>query len=482
MTRPAESPAVRSLVVDDKRAHRDAMVLTLQKLGHETREAHNVETALRLLQESSFDVVITDMELPRADGEAASLDCGLEVIRQARSLDPDAAILAITGYATVENAVQAMQAGAVDYINKGSSLQEIRVRLGRALEGRHLRRENRRLASENQLLRNQVQMRYGPSQIVGQSPKMRALFDRIVLCANTNLTVLVRGESGTGKELVARAIHYSSPRRERPMFTINCTSLSHALIESELFGHRHGSFTGASEDRKGLFEEANGSTLFLDEIGDMPLETQPKLLRAIELKEFKRIGENTAHTSDVRIVAATNQNLLGLVEEGRFREDLYARLEVVTLVLPPLRERLEDIPLLVEHFLHKLFEEGHPGCPRITEDALRKLQAYSWPRNVRELESVLTQACLFSQDGVLDADHIQLTPTAPGRAVGEWLDAYAHGLSLREAREKLERDLVRRALRDARGNMTRAAEALGMQRPNLYRKLRELGIEPEANT
>jgi transcriptional regulator with GAF, ATPase, and Fis domain len=220
--------------------------------------------------------------------------------------------------------------------DKGGSLTEIRVPLGRALEGRQLQRENRRLARENQLLRNQVQGRYNPQQIVGQSPRMRALFDKIVLCANTNHTVLIRGESGTGKELVARAIHYSSLRCERALFTIDCTSLSHSLIECELFGHRHGSFTGASEDRKGIFEEANGSTLFLNEIGDMPLETQPKLLRASEQKEFKRIGENVPHTSDVRIVAATNQNLLALVEEGRFREGLYARLEVITLVLPPL--------------------------------------------------------------------------------------------------------------------------------------------------
>jgi DNA-binding NtrC family response regulator len=468
----AAGGTTRTLVVDDNRAHRGAMLMTLQKLGHATQEAATVAAALGLLRESSFDVVITDMDLPRADGEPAHMENGLEVIRQARAVDPDTAVLAITGFASVENAVQAMQAGAVDYINKGSSLSEIRVRLARALEGRELRRENRRLASENLLLRNQVQGRYGPSQIVGQSPKMRQLFDRIVLAASTNHTVLVRGESGTGKELVARAIHYASSRRERPLFTINCTSLSSSLIESELFGHRHGSFTGATEDRKGVFEEANGSTLFLDEIGDMPLETQPKLLRAIELKEFKRIGENVARTTDVRIVAATNQNLLAAVEEGRFREDLYARLDVLTLVLPPLRERREDVPLLVEHFLQKLYPEG--ACPRVTEAALAKLQAYSWPRNVRELENVLTQASLFA------TDHVQLQAHAAAGRAGDWLGEYIHGLSLREARDKLERDLVRRALRDAAGNMTHAAEKLGMQRPNLYRKMRELGLEPDS--
>jgi DNA-binding NtrC family response regulator len=287
----------------------------------------------------------------------------------------------------------------------------------------------------------------------------------------------VRGESGTGKELVARAIHYNSARRERPLFTINCTSLSHSLIESELFGHRHGSFTGATEDRKGLFEEANGSTLFLDEIGDMPLETQPKLLRAIELKEFKRIGENSPRTSDVRIVAATNQNLLSAVEEGRFREDLYARLEVVTIVLPPLRERKEDIPVLVEHFLDKLYPEGRR--PRVSELALARLQEHSWPRNVRELENVLTQASLFATEGVLEADHLQLAAAKPSQS-GDWFESYVQGLSMREARDKIERDLVRRALRDAAGNMTHAAERLGMQRPNLYRKMRELGIDPES--
>jgi DNA-binding NtrC family response regulator len=474
---PGTVEVLKTLVVDDNRAHRSAMVMTLQKLGYETREAGTVAAAAAQLRETNFDIVITDMDMPRADGEPANMECGLEVIRQARAADPDAAILAITGYASVENAVQAMQAGAVDYINKGSSLNEIRVRLARALAGRELRREVRRLASDNLLLRNQLQVVYGPSQIVGQSMKMRALFDRIVLAAGTAHTVLVRGESGTGKELVARAIHYNSSRRERPLFTINCTSLSSSLIESELFGHRHGSFTGATEDRKGLFEDANGSTLFLDEIGDMPLETQPKLLRVIELKEFKRIGENSSRNSDVRIVAATNQNLLGLVDEGRFREDLYARLDVVTLVLPPLRERKEDIPLLVQHFLAKLYPDGER--PRVTEAALAKLQEHPWPRNVRELENVLTQASLFATDGVLEAEHIQLGAAAPNKNA-DWLDTYAHGMSLREARDKLERDLVRRALRDAGGNMTHAAERLGMQRPNLYRKMRELGIDPES--
>jgi len=478
MTSNETAPRIRTLVVDDNRAHRSAMVMTVEKLGHEPREAGTVAAAIGLLKDETFDIVITDMDLPRAEGEPAHLECGLEVIRQARISDPDAAVLAITGYASVENAVQAMQAGAVDYINKGASLTEIKVRLSRALEGREIRRENRRLASDNLMLRNQVQGRYGPSQIVGTSPKMRQLFDRIVLAASTNHTVLIRGESGTGKELVARAIHYNSTRRGRPLFTINCTSLSHSLIESELFGHRHGSFTGANEDRKGIFEEANGSTLFLDEIGDMPLETQPKLLRAIELKEYKRIGENVSRTSDVRIVVATNQNLLALVEEGRFREDLYARLDVLTILLPPLRERPEDVPLLVEHFLQKLYPENNR--PRVTEAALAKLQSYSWPRNVRELENVLTQASLFATDGLLDAEHLRLEAAASASKTGDWLGAYAHGLTLREARDKIERDLVLRALRDANGNMTHAAERLGIQRPNLYRKMKELGIEPEA--
>ena len=478
MTRSGET--VRTLVVDDNRAHRSAMVMTLQKLGHTTSEAHTVTAAHTALQAGPFDIVITDMELPRADGEPAHLECGLEVIRQAVISDPDVAVLAITGYASVENAVQAMQAGAVDYINKGSSLSEIRVRLERALEGRKLARENRRLTSDNLLLRNQVQMLYGPSQIVGQSTIMRSVFDRIVLAAGTNHTVLVRGESGTGKELVARAIHYNSSRRDRPLFTINCTSLSNSLIESELFGHRHGSFTGATEDRRGIFEEANGSTLFLDEIGDMPLETQPKLLRAIELKEYKRIGDNIARTSDVRIVAATNQNLLDAVNEGRFREDLYARLDVVTVILPPLRERPGDIPLLVEHFMTKLYPNG--DRPRVTEAALAKLAQHTWPRNVRELENVLVQASVFVRDGVLDAEHLTVgAPAAAGSTSGgDWAERYAQGLSLREARDKLERDLVRRALRDAAGNMTHAAERLGMQRPNLYRKMRELGLDPGA--
>ena len=470
---------VRTLVVDDNRAHREAMMMTLEKLGHAAQEASTVADAEQLMVEHEYDLVIVDMELPQARGEPTHQDHGLAVIQSVRRRDPDAAVLAITGFASIENAVQAMRAGASDYITKGTSLDEIRVRLARALESRALRRELRRLAADNLILSRQAQKTYGFEGIIGKSPKMQELFDRIVQSAPKNHTVLVRGESGTGKELVARAIHYKSPRRERPLYTINCTALSHQLIESELFGHRRGSFTGATEDRKGLFEEADNSTLFLDEIGDLPLETQPKLLRAIEQKEFKRVGENVAHHADVRIVAATNHDLLALVEEGRFREDLYARLEVITLTLPPLRERREDIPLLVQYFLKKVCEEERRRSPKLTEAALDKLQEYSWPRNVRELENVMTQALLFCDADELDAEHIRLAGSNARASGREWLEGYTHGLTLRESKEKLERDLVQRALSESSGNISRAAEKLGMQRPNLYRKMREFGLRPE---
>jgi DNA-binding NtrC family response regulator len=467
---------VRTLVVDDNRAHREAMLMTLEKLGHATKQAPTVKDASDLLVEQDFDLVIVDMELPRDRGEPARQEHGLDVIRNAKAHDPDTAVLAITGFASVENALQAGHAGADGYITKGASLDEIRFRLEQALQGRKLRREKRQLESELQMWKQQVYEKYGPSGIIGASPKMRELFDRIALVAPTNHTVLVRGESGTGKELVARAIHYNSKRRDRPLFTINCTALSEQLIESELFGHRKGSFTGASEDRKGVFEEAHGSTLFLDEIGDLPIETQPKMLRAIEQKEYKRVGENTARQSNVRIVAATNHDLLSLVEEGRFREDLYARLEVITLTLPPLRERREDIPLLVQHFLRKLCREEERECPKPTEAALLKLQEYAWPRNVRELENVLTQALLFCDGPELRPEQIQLAGTGSNVADQEWLQTYTQGLTLRESKEKLERDLVKRALGASEGNISRAAEKLGMQRPNLYRKMREFGL------
>jgi DNA-binding NtrC family response regulator len=475
------TPQIRTLVVDDNRAHREAMLMTLERLGHQAEHAVNVDEANRLLQDHEYDLVIIDMELPRARGEAARQENGLDVIREARSSDPDAAVLAITGFASVENAVQAMQAGASEYITKGTSLEELRLSLKRALEGRNLRRENRRLTSENLLLRNQAQTRYGLSGIIGNSPKMQDLFNRIALVAATHHTVLIRGESGTGKELVARAIHYNSDRRDRALFTINCTALSSQLIESELFGHRRGSFTGATEDRKGLFEEAAGSTIFLDEIGDLPLETQPKLLRAIELKEYKRVGENASRTADVRVVAATNRDLLELVEEGSFREDLYARLEVITLTLPPLRERKEDIPLLVQHFVQKVCAHEKRQPPVVSEQALALLKEYPWPRNVRELENVLTQAILFNGDGTLEPQHLQLSGAGAQQGMRDWLTSYTEGLSLRESKEKLERDLVQRALDASKGNISRAAEALGMQRPNLYRKLREFGLETRGN-
>jgi DNA-binding NtrC family response regulator len=477
----AATMKIRTLVVDDNRAHRDAMLMTLERMGHHAEHAISVVEASRLLQEHDFDVVIIDMELPRARGEAARQENGLDVVREARASDPDAAILAITGFASVENAVQAMQAGASEYITKGTSLEQIRMSLQRALEGRNLRRENRRLTSENLLLRNQAQSRYGLSRIIGRSAKMQDLFNRIALVAATQHTVLVRGASGTGKELVARAIHYNSDRRDRALFTINCTALSSQLIESELFGHRKGSFTGATEDRKGLFEEASGSTLFLDEIGDLPLETQPKLLRAIELKEFKRVGENNSRIADVRIVAATNRDLLELVRDGSFRDDLYARLEVITLNLPSLRERKEDIPLLVQHFVQKVCADEKRPPIRLSEAALAALMAYPWPRNVRELENVLTQAILFCAEDTLEPQHLQLAPTNHHLVTGEWLRNYTDGLTLREAKEKVERELVERAIEESQGNISRAAEALGMQRPNLYRKLRDFGLEPRGN-
>jgi DNA-binding NtrC family response regulator len=273
---------VRTLVVDDNRAHREAMLMTLEKLGHAVHEATTVAEAHEQLVDAAFDLVIVDMELPPVHGSPTRQEHGLAVIREARAADPDAAVLVITGFASVENAVEAMHAGASEYITKGASLDELRVRLERALEGRNLRRENRRLNNENLLLLNQLQHRYGPSHMVGNSGKMRDLFNRIALVAPTNHTVMVRGESGTGKELVARALHYNSPRRERPLFTVNCTALSHMLIESELFGHRKGSFTGADEHRVGLFEVANGGTLFLDEIGELPKAMQAKLLRFLE--------------------------------------------------------------------------------------------------------------------------------------------------------------------------------------------------------
>jgi DNA-binding NtrC family response regulator len=460
----------RVLVVDDEKAMVLALKGLLTKEGYQVETAGGGEEALRRLETGNFHLVITDLSM---DGVG-----GMQVLERGRALDPDLAVIMITAYGSEKIAVQAMKLGAADYLPKPFDNDELRVVVQRVMETALLRRDHRRLLE-------QVQSDFGFGQIIGRSPAMRRIFETIDKIADTDVTVLIRGESGTGKELVANALHYRSPRRAKPMIKMNCAALSRELVESELFGHERGAFTGAIARREGKFEAADGGTLFLDEVGDMPLETQAKLLRAIQEKEFERVGGNEAIKVDVRLIAATNQNLEGGVHAGRFREDLYYRLRVVELAIPPLHERREDIPLLAEHFLKEAAKRFSRDVKPLTADALRACVAHQWKGNVRELRSALEQ-------GLLLAPGPEITPTDLLGQVNEQLGTGPQDsavttlhsstpLSFREAKDRMvetfERDFLQQALRRHGGNITKAAEEIGMYRQNFQQKMRELGIK-----
>jgi DNA-binding NtrC family response regulator len=393
----------------------------------------------------------------------------------------------ITAYGSEKVAVQAMKLGAADYLAKPFDNDELRAVVHKVAETALLRRDHRRLLQE-------VQGAFGFGQIVGRSPAMRGVFETIEKVADTDVTVLIRGESGTGKELVANALHYGSPRRAKPMIKMNCAALSRELVESELFGHERGAFTGATARREGKFEAADGGTLLLDEVGDMPLETQAKLLRALQEKEFERVGGNTPIRVDVRVIAATNHDLEAAVAAGTFREDLYYRLRVVELVIPPLTERREDIPLLVDHFLKDAAKRFHREVKPLTGEAMRACMTHPWRGNVRELRSAVEQALLAPGPEIAATDlfghaapaaGVALDPAAGGSAAGPPAPA-GESVSFREAKERVvatfERDFLVQALRRHGGNITRAAEEVGLYRQNFQQKMRELGITVEEAT
>ena len=455
----------RILVVDDE----NAMVLALKGLltreGHQVETARNGEEALRKVETGNFHMIITDLSM---DGVS-----GMQVLERSRAFDPDLAVIMMTAYGSEKIAVQAMKLGAADYLPKPFDNDEMRVVVRRVMDTVALRRDHRRLLE-------QVQGAYGVGQIVGRSPAMRRVFETIDRVAATDVTVLIRGESGTGKELVANALHYRSPRRSKPMIKMNCAALSRELVESELFGHERGAFTGAIARREGKFEAADGGTLFLDEVGDMPLETQAKLLRALQEKEFERVGGNNAIKVDVRLLAATNQDLEAAVRAGRFREDLYYRLRVVELVIPALHERCEDIPLLIDHFLKEATERFQRPAKSLATEALQTCLDRRWKGNVRELRSAIEQALLLAPGTeITAADLFGITraTSAPSTAEANIPQSF------REAKDKMvatfERDFLLAALRRHEGNITKAAEEIGMYRQNFQQKMRELGISAD---
>jgi DNA-binding NtrC family response regulator len=454
----------RVLVVDDEKALLLALKGLLGKEGYQVETAESGEEAVRLIDTGNFHVVVTDLSMRGMSG--------MRVLEHAHAVDPDLAVIMVTAYGSEKTAVQAMKLGAADYLPKPFDNDELRVIVRRAIETVLLRREHRRLLE-------QVQGTYGLEHIVGRSTTMQRVFATIDKVADTDVTVLVRGASGTGKELVANALHYGSPRRSKALVKMNCAALSRELVESELFGHERGAFTGAASRREGKFEAADGGTLFLDEVGDMPLETQAKLLRAIQEKEFERVGGNEPIKVDVRLIAATNQDLEALVQRGSFREDLYYRLRVVELVIPPLAERREDIPLLVDQFLKQAAAHFRREVKPLTGEALRACVQHEWKGNVRELRSAVEQALLLAPGAEITTADL----FGSDQQVADPAQFPAEGgppLTFREAKDKaisaFEREFLLHALRRNGGNITRAAEEVGMYRQSFQQKMRELEI------
>jgi two-component system, NtrC family, response regulator AtoC len=446
------------LVVDDDPVTVDLLKEVLTKEGYEVVPALSGEEAIARGMEDPFDIVITDMRLGDQDG--------MEVLRSFRKFAPETTLIMITAFGTIETAIEAIREGAFDYISKPFKLDEIKFTVRRALE-------QRRLLQENRFFRQELLNKYQFKNVIGRTPQMFQIYKTIARVANTKSTVLINGERGTGKELIARSIHYNSQRNDRPFIPVDCASLVENLVESELFGHVRGAFTGAHIAKKGLFEEADGGTIFLDEVGNFNLSIQVKLLRFLQEHEIKRVGGTENLKVDVRVIAATNQPLEPLVKSGKFREDLFDRLNVLTLLVPPLRERKEDIPLLANHFLQKFTEENRKNISHISPEALEILIGYPWPGNVRELENTIERAVIFSIHPIILPEDLPPKFLEPGSGKeGETPEGKPHLYPEKLLPLKaIEKSYVLRVLEETKGNKKKAAEILGIDRTTLYRIL-----------
>jgi len=457
--------AAKILVVEDEHAIRLALKGLLKREGHEVELAEDGEIATARLRDQAFDLVITDLAL----GRGAS---GMDVLRVAKEERPETAVIMITAHGSEKIAVEAMKTGADDYVPKPFDNDELRVVVARSLERHRLERENR-------ALRERLQREFGFDQLIGSGAKMRRVFETIQKVAETDLSVLIRGESGTGKELVAQALHESSRRRAQPFVAVNCAAINKELVESELFGHEKGAFTGADARRIGRFEAADGGTIFLDEIGDMAPETQAKVLRVLEERKLERVGSTETIEVDVRVVSATHRDLEERAKEGAFREDLYYRLKVVEIELPPLRARIEDLPALSDRFLNQVAERLERDKKILSEEALARLSRHDWPGNVRELRNVLERAAVLAAgveigeaDLSLDADLEHVPSESPDLDV-------PFSEAKKQTVERFERRYLSEALREHEGNVSRTANAIGMVRQSLQQKIRELGLKAD---
>ena len=454
MTATATEPAIdtrpaRILVVDDERSMRELLAIVLRREGYEVLLAENGRAAIETLEREPVDILISDIKMPDLSG--------VEVLRAAKQIDKNILGIMITAFASTETAVEAMRLGACDYLSKPFDVDLLRMKVREKIENRHLRQEN-------VLLKRTLGLTHQFANIIGRSETMLDVFKMIETVARTNSTILLTGESGTGKGLVAQAIHFHSLRRDRPLVAVNCGAMPEALLESELFGHMRGSFTGADANKKGLIEVAERGSVFLDEIGEMSAVMQVKLLRVLQERKFRRVGGLEEMQADIRVIAATNQDLAGRVADGRFREDLFYRINVIPIALPPLRERREDIPLLADHFLAKYSEQMGKHVTSISQDALQFMLRYDWPGNIRELENTIERAvALESTPAVLPES---LPPAIRGdspRGAGQSADGLPDsGFDLEAHVKEIERGYIAEALKRAGGVQVRAAELLGM--------------------
>ena len=445
------------LVIDDNEEHANATAEALQKVGYKCLIATSGKEGLKIIEGGEIDIVVTDLIMHDIDG--------LQILKTTKERLPEAEVVLITGYGTVETAVDAMQKGAATYLLKPININHLRVEVGKLVEKQNLVRSNREL-------HKQLDEKFGLSGIIGNSQKMQKTLNIVNQISGTSATILITGESGTGKELISKIIHNNSPRKNNPLVVLNAAAIPENLLESELFGHERGAFTGAMYQRKGKFEYAHRGTLFLDEIGDMPLSTQVKLLRVIEDGIVTRIGSNESIEVDVRLIAATNQDLEKLIKEGKFREDLYFRLNVVSIKLPPLRERVEDIPLLVDAFLREFSQIHDKKIPIISPEARKILYKYLWPGNVRELKNCIESMVVVSTNEIIGIeaipDHILQRSNEASTT-----PSLAAGITIEEA----ERELIKNTLATVGGNREEAAKMLGIGERTLYRKLDRYGLK-----
>ena len=447
------------LVVEDGQSQREMLRDFLVREGHTVAEAENGDSAIQSVLKGHFDMILLDYKMPGMDG--------MQVLKEVKKINPEIDVIIITAYGTIETAVEAMKAGAIDYVTKPVEFDELLIHVDRVSERRTLIRENEILRQE--LKEKGVTM----DKIIYKSPKMNVLINMANRIAVSRATVLIKGESGTGKELLARLIHNLSPRSAKLISVVNCSALPESLLESELFGHEKGAFTGATARRIGRFEEADGGTLFLDEIGDLSAPVQVKLLRFLQEREFQRVGGNQTIHSDVRIISATNSDLESKVKEGTFREDLFYRLNVVVMDIPPLRERKEDVPLLIDHFLKRFAAENGKNVTGITSEARDLLLKYDYPGNVRELENIIERAVVISRNAVISIDDL---PFDEERIYPEYTGKKGEGL-LRGSIEEMERRLILEAMEKSGDHQTKAAEILGISERMLRYKLKKYGLK-----